>query len=314
MIFKFLTLKKEVDTETVKNELTDVFDFARNLKIEISHKTYHSAQELFHDEKDLIVEKLTAINLKIAGVILVTTLTAEGDSFYLKARSTDTIDTETWEIFKSRFRRIIQEEYGLDCQLVISFMDHQAVREKSREDLNKKLSAINPDATSTPAPAKTGKKGGKNAEPIKAEKPGDVILGKAIKAVSTFIKDIDFSLGGESEGQNVVVNGTIFGVDIRELRSGKTLLSFNLTDDTGSITAKIFTESEDLCQHINKGMVVSVEGRLKYDEFASELMLFPRNIVLSSKTKNATMPRLSGWNYTCTVSFLPWMRLAKWKK
>ncbi|MGD9475420.1 MAG: hypothetical protein AB7V37_10540, partial [Eubacteriaceae bacterium] len=49
LIFKFLTLKKEVDTETVKNELTDVFDLARNLKIEISHKTYHSAQELFHD-------------------------------------------------------------------------------------------------------------------------------------------------------------------------------------------------------------------------------------------------------------------------
>ncbi|WKY43588.1 PolC-type DNA polymerase III [Eubacteriaceae bacterium ES2] len=285
LIFKFQTLKKEVDMEAVKNQLTDVFDFARSLKIEISHKSYQSAQELFNNEKELIIEKLTTINLKIAGVILVNTLTAEGDSFYLKARSTDTIDTETWEIFKGRFRRVILEEFGLDCQLIIAFMDHQAVREKSREDLNKKLSAINPDATSIAAPAKTGKKGSKNTEPIKAEKPGDIILGKAIKALPTFLKDIDFSLGSESEGQNVVISGTIFGVDIRELRSGKTLLSFNMTDNTGSITAKIFTESEDLCQHIKKGMVVSVEGRLKYDDFASELMLFPRNIVLSSKTK-----------------------------
>ena len=49
----------------------------------------------------------------------------------------------------------------------------------------------------------------------------------------------------EGEERSVVVEGYVFNAEIRELRSGRQLLTFEITDYTSSFDVKIFSRTSD---------------------------------------------------------------------
>lgn len=74
----------------------------------------------------------------------------------------------------------------------------------------------------------------------------------------------------------------VFEADSRDLRSGKCLVAFSITDMTGSIGAKIFAkdaaERDDLMSKVQKGQWYKFEGSVRYDTFEKELALYIMNI------------------------------------
>jgi len=271
LIFKFSCPKKETNTEFIETELGKIFDYVEDLKIEVAPRIYQNGEALLLADSPGVTDLLTTINPKVTNILLINTMMAEGNTFFVRGRSTGTLDGEALAIFKNRFKRLISENYGLESELVVRFSDNEAVAEKGEEDLQKRLATIKPVA------AKTDPK--KNLP--KAEKPGDVVLGKKITKPIIPLSEIDFSDNGHSEGETFVFKGWAFGVNARALKNNKTLLTFNITDNSGSISCKIFTDKQEVINGISNDTWYLIEGKINYDEYSQELLLHPRNINLS---------------------------------
>ena len=72
-----------------------------------------------------------------------------------------------------------------------------------------------------------------------------------------------------------------FHAETRELRSGRTLLTFKITDYTSSIMVKMFSRDKEdaaLFNHVKKGMWVKVRGSIQNDTFVRDLVMIGNDI------------------------------------
>lgn len=112
------------------------------------------------------------------------------------------------------------------------------------------------------------------------EEEGDVRLqmGYEIKEQAVPMKDI------QDEEKKVTLQGTVFGLDKKELRNGNTLYTFYLTDFTDSMQMKVFAKSKEDVRILNllaNGKWIKVRGRVEYDRFMQipELAMIPSDLV-----------------------------------
>ncbi|HWR59983.1 MAG TPA: PolC-type DNA polymerase III [Clostridia bacterium] len=122
----------------------------------------------------------------------------------------------------------------------------------------------------------------KNGGKDKAKERNDiVIMGRAFNDIPVSISSI-----AEDSGR-VTIQGTIFNTEVKNLNNGKTIIIFNITDNTNSITAKIFIKEENdtakLVENITKDRYVRIKGDIQYDTFIKELVIFPINIVEATR-------------------------------
>ncbi|WP_413381539.1 PolC-type DNA polymerase III [Alkalihalobacillus sp. 1P02AB] len=83
------------------------------------------------------------------------------------------------------------------------------------------------------------------------------------------------------EERRVTVQGYVFAAETRELRSGRTLLTFKITDYTDSILIKIFSRDKEdipLLQSVKKGMWLKVRGGIQMDTFVRDLVMIANDI------------------------------------
>lgn len=83
------------------------------------------------------------------------------------------------------------------------------------------------------------------------------------------------------EERRVTVQGQVFSSEIRELKSGRSLLTFHITDYTDSISVKMFSrDKEDLpmMAQIKNGLWLKVRGGVQYDQFAKDLVLTANDV------------------------------------
>jgi len=119
------------------------------------------------------------------------------------------------------------------------------------------------------------------AEAREVEDDGEEVrlqVGYDIKEQPVPIQDI------QDEEKKITVQGTIFGLDSKELRNGSTLFMFNLTDFTDSLQMKMFAKTkEDLkvLSLLANGKWVKARGRVEYDRFMQipELVMIPSDLV-----------------------------------
>ncbi|MDO4288749.1 MAG: PolC-type DNA polymerase III [Eubacterium sp.] len=169
---------------------------------------------------------------------------------------------------------------------------------KKKEELLKKRLAEIKDTPAPSAPQPSANKGGKSfggqggfrskkkpapeARPLKA---GEVMLGDKIRRPAQSMAELDFSAGAVMESTNIVVAGRVFSVDSREITEKTTLFTFCITDEHGSISAKIFARQnnvEMLKINLKDGCWLKVEGNVNYDEYAHEKVLSPKNIEMAT--------------------------------
>lgn len=83
------------------------------------------------------------------------------------------------------------------------------------------------------------------------------------------------------EERRVTIEGYVFDVETKELRSGRTLLMFKITDYTSSLLVKMFSrdkEDASLFQHVKKGMWVKVRGSIQNDTFVRDLIMIGNDV------------------------------------
>ena len=114
----------------------------------------------------------------------------------------------------------------------------------------------------------TGKREGKGK--WKKNQNPDVLYGRDFEEEEMPIEQIWGEMG------EVVIRGKIIRFDTREIRNEKTILMFDVTDFTDTITVKMFIRNEqreEILDNVKKGGFIKLKGVTSIDKFDSELTI-----------------------------------------
>ena len=123
-------------------------------------------------------------------------------------------------------------------------------------------------------------------EPVQ---PDDYIMGKPSKAKEKHIKIRDISA---NDGR-VTLEGRVTSSDVRETKSGKGMIIFELYDGTGLMTIKSFAkdlkEGQEIVAKIQETKIVKVIGKAGLDTYAGDITVIA-NIIAKSNIEVPEMP------------------------
>ncbi|MBR6983583.1 MAG: PolC-type DNA polymerase III [Ruminococcus sp.] len=146
----------------------------------------------------------------------------------------------------------------------------QLIPEKTPEELKREEAAAS-------VPTKAVDIGSLNTE-FDAES-AEIIKGKAIREKPSAISEAVQMLG-----QKTVVIGDVFAVEVKELRNDKTVITYSITDYSGSLLVKLFaktSDEEEVSKYsgIKKGATILVNGKIDYDNFAHDITISPMSLI-----------------------------------
>jgi len=174
---------------------------------------------------------------------------------------------------KDRLERLLREEYNIPAAVSIVLKEEEAdecsengaesyfveIEDNYRDIFNETIEKRNRD------------------KQLKAkDKLHKTVLGKKITATPASINTI------KEEERNVTVRGYVFGLEIKPLKSGRTLISFFISDLTDSISCKIITGSDTarvLAAKLTEHNWYLFRGSVQTDRYTQELTLMPLDIM-----------------------------------
>ncbi|WP_106766030.1 PolC-type DNA polymerase III [Paenibacillus faecalis] len=184
------------------------------------------------------------------------------DSMSLELARKKQIDAAISKFFSQYFTLDLRVKMGESDNGLAAYEEfEQKKREEEREAIERIMSSL-------------------EAENLPDEEEGDIRLqvGYDIKDQPVPIQEI------QDEEKKITIQGTIFGLDRKELRNGSTLFIFNLTDFTDSLQMKMFAKTKDdlkVLSLLADGKWVKARGRVEYDRFMQvpELVMIPSDLV-----------------------------------
>ncbi|MEK3994512.1 PolC-type DNA polymerase III [Psychrobacillus sp. FSL K6-2365] len=85
----------------------------------------------------------------------------------------------------------------------------------------------------------------------------------------------------QDEERRVTIEGFVFDVEVKELRSGRSLLTAKVTDYTDSILVKMFSrdkEDAQMMERLQRGMWIKVRGSVQNDTFVRDLIIMAQDM------------------------------------
>ncbi len=135
---------------------------------------------------------------------------------------------------------------------------------------------INPPTPETSIPAAEERPYRKYRRERTDEGPAQpLVLGRAIGNPPLSVHEI------ADEMRSAVIEGRVFQLDTRVLPSGRVLVQFNITDDTDSITAKLFVRDErqkQAMETLQNGVYVRLQGQVQFDTYTRELVFMVQDM------------------------------------
>lgn len=165
------------------------------------------------------------------------------------------------------------QELGFPKFRIHPFVDQSASQAKIEELKAKHEKADAALAAKAAARIKKNEatKATKKSAPV-APADGPVQLGRLIDSKQNVVQ----MKAIEGEERSVVVEGYVFNAEIRELRSGRQLLTFEITDYTSSFAVKKFSRNSDeeaQFANIKAGMWLKVRGPVQEDTWMRDLVI-----------------------------------------
>lgn len=192
------------------------------------------------------------------------------------------ITTEISKNIEDIFGMVVKVGLVYDSELEVAH-SYEEKDKQEKEYIKNILSGKDPSGSSSKPKQESDDKPKKTYEKkeFKREaKSENSILGRNISLEATPIKDIN-----ETSGY-VAVLGDVFKTEIIETKTGKTILTFFITDYEGSIAVKCFLkpqETEEVLDNVKKGLYCKVRGEAIYDTYAREVVIMGRDILRMSK-------------------------------
>jgi len=167
----------------------------------------------------------------------------------------------------------LQERFGV--AITIEIVAGQTLE---GQELFDALEKMRQDAISAMPPPVIAKKSEKESA-VKQ----DSLYGRAIRGEAVSMRDVGLDMGG------VIVEGRVFAVDHKELKKRNAwVISFDMTDNTGSVRVKRFLENKEaqpFLENVKVGAVLRVQGKLTVDKYDNETVLNPVAMMHGSMPK-----------------------------
>ncbi|SFD88306.1 DNA polymerase III catalytic subunit, PolC type [Bacillus sp. OV194] len=246
-------------------KLTQAFEHIAKVSFSVRCETKDCEEALLSQYWEICCEKLktTASSLipgllgqtpEVTGNKIKVTVRNEAEGLLIKRKLSSAM-TEVYRSFG-------MESVSLEIEVKHSEEEFQKfVDQKKQEDADKVLAAL--------------------IEKEKADKrdassaPSEIMIGYKIPDDPVSIETI------QDEERKVTLQGFVFDAETRELRSGRTLLTFKITDYTDSIMVKIFSRDKEdipILQAVKKGIWVKVRGGIQNDTFVRDLVMIANDI------------------------------------
>ena len=170
-------------------------------------------------------------------------------------------------------RKILQERFAAAVDFRIESeqnLEGQALFDAMEKIRNQMISEL----PATPALQK-------KVNPVAAQ--SDCFFGKSFTGTPVPMNTLDLDMG------SVIVEGRVFAVDHKELKKRNAwVISFDMTDNTGSVRVKRFMENREakqLLENVSDGSVLRVQGKLTIDKFDNEMVLNPYSVMAGTMEK-----------------------------
>ncbi len=180
-------------------------------------------------------------------------------SFYMNAKKADRLIENKLKFENGIDIKVMFKDEKVSNEEIAEQMRQKEILEK---DIFKNISK-NTNDTNT------------NAENSVKPTNSDIIIGKEIKG------DITKILNAKSESEKVIIEGSVFNMISREIKGGRLIVSFDITDFTDSTTVKFFMsqkEFEGISQNFKDGKYIKVRGDVQYDKYSKEINIMAKDI------------------------------------
>ena len=190
--------------------------------------------------------------------------------------------------FGRRLAQRIQEELGI--QLQVRFQDElgddEEVFRRAKVLQEKAMAGY---AVSAPPGGGSRKPAGEPSRGRAAKTPpptpAETIYGRPISRTAETVPMGSLNL----DMKTVVVEGDVFAVEHRELKKRNAwVISFDVTDYTGSVTVSKFfdkpKEAQPLLEGIKEGQHLRIQGKVSFNRYSNDMELQPYSVQLAPKT------------------------------
>lgn len=276
---------KQVETQ-IKNQLFSKDDIQIQLIEKYDLSKQYTPKKLFEIYKDCLEEEFKDESEILWSVFHKAekefvdddTLRLTIEDNYIAVSKAGDIKNELVEIFRERFGfnlkvqlKLVEEkksQHAAEAQKTFDMEVANVVQEyevlKAAEKAREKDGSENGDKKSVFDPSK------REVYAKKRIDDPDIFYGRGFEGDETPICDILEEMG------EVVVKGKVIRVETREIRNEKTIVIFDVSDFTDTITAKIFTKNEflaDVLEHVKKGAFIKLKAMAVLDKYDHEISL-----------------------------------------
>ncbi|SDB90221.1 PolC-type DNA polymerase III [Shouchella lonarensis] len=265
----YITLEKLIPAEhyaAFRSRLITTFKEIAYTQCTITYKHAPSLAEAWPGYWSLLVEDLVKQTPSLANTWRKQTPTVTNRALQLVAAheaEAGMMNRKLKELARPLCQSLGLAEMPFQITVKSSEADYEAFAEqRAQEDYSKVVEAML-------------EKKRREEEGAKEEVVTSVSIGYPIKEEATPLEGI------VDEERRITIQGYVFSADIRELRSGRTLLTFKITDYTDSILVKMFSrDKEDVpaMKAIKKGMWLKVRGGIQNDTFVRDLVMIANDI------------------------------------
>ncbi|WP_163101540.1 PolC-type DNA polymerase III [Peribacillus alkalitolerans] len=251
------------------SQLMKTFSHIANISYTINVKNQHVTEEQIKDYWSNCLSELDGGSPALISLLNEQQPKVIGHKMIVQARN----EAEVGQLKKkySGLLSNIYQNYGFPPLVLEAEVSNnqdgyeQFLAEKEKEDKEKGMAALldmmKKDSESKDEPEDTG--------PLK--------IGYTIK------DDADFRRMEQimDEERRIAIEGYVFDAETKELRSGRTLLTFKITDYTSSLLVKMFSrdkEDASTLARVKKGMWLRVQGSIQNDTFVRDLVMIANDI------------------------------------
>jgi len=263
--------KRKISAEVICNDIADYSDVE---KFEEEVKKFYELVEF-----DLNIQFHTDSSREIECVNYCVDVLGEKNPLWRAVLDSCIIeaDDETVKISLRHGNLDLMEEEAVDREIATLLENKFGLKRKIVFDTNE----MTVDTTLEPIAAPKADSGPKKIVSFATE---GALIGKPFTPNDfTPIKEIDNYAG------QCMVYGDIFGIDCKEIpKIKKTIVSFYITDYTGSLTCKCFVPiaaTDEVKGVLKKTGTVAVRGKAEMDSFSHELTVMARDIIPYSMPK-----------------------------
>lgn len=199
-------------------------------------------------------------------------LVSEEFNFYISVNYTGTFEVEeNSEEYKAAIQDAQEKINRENLQKAAEFYQEEVETAEKREEKHAENTTVEIEVRE-----------GKFATPQIIQSSIRPLYGRSIRGKMIPIS----SISGDSG--RIVVWGDVFDIEKKVTKSGdKNIFTIDITDYTGSTTAKVFNSIKEsaVIDNIKKGDTIVVQGDVEYDKYAGELVVNARSIGTAQKVK-----------------------------